>query len=82
MRQYDRPSELSRKSPSPFSIPLKADAANNMCGRDGFNIHGDFIATPGDSSKGSIVLTRPDRERIIGSGINNLLVVDVILNAR
>jgi hypothetical protein len=62
--------------PSPFSLPLDPAPANEMCGRSGFLVHGDSIAHPGTASQGCIILSRPIREAIAASGINQLVVVD------
>ncbi|MDO9710743.1 tlde1 domain-containing protein [Paracraurococcus lichenis] len=65
-----------RPGPSPFSLPLTPDPANDMCGRSAFLIHGDSIARPGTASHGCIILDRAARERIAASGIDRLVVVD------
>jgi hypothetical protein len=64
--------------PSPYSLPLTPDPANDMCGRSGFLIHGDSISHPGDASDGCIILTRPEREAIVKTGLKLLIVVDTI----
>jgi hypothetical protein len=62
--------------PSPFSLRLTPDPANEMCGRDGFLIHGDSIADPGTASHGCIILARPIREQINASAVKILAVVE------
>jgi type VI secretion system (T6SS) effector TldE1-like protein len=62
--------------PSPLSLRLTPDAANDMCGRDGFLIHGDSIAEPGTASHGCIILNRLQREQIAASPIKLLRVVE------
>jgi hypothetical protein len=62
--------------PSPFSLRLTPDPANEMCGRGSFLIHGDSIAHPGTASHGCIILNRPNREQINGSDVKLLVVVD------
>ena len=62
--------------PSPLSLPLKPVDESVMCGRSRFYIHGDSIAAPGRGSHGCIILARPDRERIVASGLSDLTVVD------
>jgi hypothetical protein len=64
--------------PSPFSLRLTPDPANDMCGRDGLLIHGDSIADPGTASHGCIILDRTVRERIAASPIKLLRVVERI----
>ena len=62
--------------PSPFSLRLTPDPANDMCGRDGFLIHGDSIADPGTASNGCIILSRAQREQIWASPTKLLRVVE------
>jgi hypothetical protein len=64
--------------PSPYSLRLTPDSSNDMCGRSGFLIHGDSVAHPGDASDGCIILNRPERERIVATGLKTLIVVDRI----
>jgi type VI secretion system (T6SS) effector TldE1-like protein len=64
--------------PSPYSLRLTPDPANDMCGRSGFLIHGDSIAHPGDASDGCIILTRPEREAIVKTGLTLLIVVEAV----
>ena len=65
--------------PSPFSLRLTPDPANDMCGRDGFLIHGDSIAHPGTASQGCIILNRLQREHIAASPVKLLRVVERIV---
>jgi hypothetical protein len=64
--------------PSPYSLPLTPDPSNDMCGRSGFLIHGDSISHPGNASDGCIILTRPEREAIVKTGLKLLIIVDAI----
>lgn len=59
----------------PFVLPLRAATANEMFGRSGFLIHGDSIASPGNASKGCIILSREIRETIWSSRVIALRVV-------
>lgn len=58
----------------PYVLPLAPNPVNNMFGREGFFIHGDSIASPGDASNGCLVLNRQWRTMIAQSN-DNLLVV-------
>jgi len=62
--------------PSPFSLRLTPDPANEMCGRGSFLIHGDSIADPGTASHGCIIMNRTIRERIDANPVKLLRVVD------
>jgi len=62
--------------PSPFSLQLTPDPANDMCGRGGFLIHGDSTADPGTASQGCIILNRSQREQIAANPIKLLRVVE------
>jgi hypothetical protein len=64
--------------PSPYSLRLTPDPANDMCGRSDFLIHGDSISHPRNASEGCIILKRPEREAIVTSGVKLLCVVDHI----
>ncbi|TAM80930.1 MAG: DUF2778 domain-containing protein [Acidobacteria bacterium] len=60
----------------PVSMPLDPVPGTNMEGRDSFWIHGDNGSNSRfSSSEGCIVLSRPSRETVTGSGISNLIVV-------
>jgi type VI secretion system (T6SS) effector TldE1-like protein len=61
----------------PFALPLTPDPSNEMFGRADFFIHGDEIAHPGQhlASDGCIILDRPTRQTIWGSGDTLLQVV-------
>ena len=50
------------------------DGANTF-GRSGFLIHGDSIEHPGTASHGCIILPRPIRDQIAGSGDHQIQVV-------
>jgi hypothetical protein len=65
--------------PSPFSLRLTPDPTNDMCGRDGFLIHGDSIADPGTASHGCIILARAEREQIWASPTKLLRVVEKLV---
>ena len=63
--------------PSPFTLSLTPDPANDMCGRSGFLIHGDSVQLPGWASQGCIVIADPlIRKKIAESGIDQLSVVE------
>jgi hypothetical protein len=49
-----------------------------MCDRSGFLIHGDSFSHPGDASDGCIILSRPEREAIVRTGIKLLYVTDTL----
>lgn len=66
--------------PSPYSLRLTPDPGNDMCGRRGFLIHGDSVSHPGDASDGCIILSRPEREAIVKTGLKLLFVTDCISN--
>lgn len=59
----------------PYVLRLTPDAANDMCGRAGFLIHGDSVVHPGTASEGCIILGRAIREKIWDSGDHDLEVV-------
>lgn len=48
---------------------------NQMCGRDGFMIHGDSAAHPREASDGCIILNLPYR-KIIDASSDKVLVVE------
>jgi hypothetical protein len=48
--------------------------SNNMCGRDGFMIHGDSAKHPGEASDGCIIVDLPGRKAIAASGDHSLTV--------
>ena len=52
----------------PYSMHLVPDADNEMYGRWGFLIHGDNATMDHTASHGCIILTRPVREAIWGTG--------------
>ena len=58
----------------PYVLRLTPDAANDMCGRAGFLIHGDSVVRPGTASEGCIILPRAVRENIWHSGDTELEV--------
>ena len=59
-----------------YCLRLSPDAANEMCGRDGFLIHGDRIDAPGQflASDGCIIMARSVRVFIAQSGDKELWV--------
>lgn len=63
------------KTHGPYVLHLTPDAANDMCGRAGFLIHGDSVVHPGTASEGCIILPRSIREKIWLSGDTTLEVV-------
>lgn len=67
-----RPITLHPKAGT-FVLRLTPYADNNMCGREGFLIHGDNA--DGTASNGCIVLARQFRENIAKSGDNELVVI-------
>lgn len=48
---------------------------NQMCGRDGFMIHGNSVAHPLDASDGCIILNLSER-KIINDSTDKILVVE------
>jgi hypothetical protein len=48
---------------------------NSMCGRDGFMIHGDSAAHPGEASDGCIILNLTSR-KVIAASSDKILVVE------
>lgn len=59
----------------PYVLRLTPYAANNMCGRAGFLIHGDSVVHPGTASEGCIIMPRAIREKVWDSGDRDLIVV-------
>ena len=59
----------------PASMRLIPSPNNQMFGRAGFLIHGGYASGAQTASEGCIVLTRPERNALGGSGINDLQVV-------
>ena len=58
-----------------YVLRLTADSSNNMCGRDGFLIHGDSGSRPGEASNGCIVVLLNHRIEIHTSK-DRVLVVE------
>ncbi|EOW6741402.1 hypothetical protein ACOZ0W_000484 [Cronobacter dublinensis] len=54
---------------------LLKDPLNDMCGRDGFMIHGESTAHPGEASDGCIILSLTNR-KIIAASDDKILVVE------
>lgn len=59
----------------PFAIPL-TPSMHNALGRTHFLIHGDSLKSPGDASKGCIILPRAIRELIHARNCRLLLVIE------
>lgn len=59
-----------------YTLRLTPAASNQMCGRDGFMIHGDSARHPGEASDGCIILNIDGREIIASSHDNSLTVID------
>jgi hypothetical protein len=59
----------------PVVMRLLPATTTETFGRDGFMIHGDSIAHPGEASEGCIILPRPARLAIAQSGDHALEVV-------
>ncbi|MCT4711319.1 DUF2778 domain-containing protein [Enterobacteriaceae bacterium H11S18] len=57
-----------------WTLRLTPDTSNNMCGRDGFLIHGGSSAHPGGASNGCIIATLPQRKAITASHDHILIV--------
>lgn len=57
-----------------YVLRLTADSSNNMCGRDGFLIHGDSKKNPGTASSGCIITSISDRITIHTSNDKILIV--------
>lgn len=57
-----------------YSLRLIPDAANSMCGRSAFLIHGDSNANPGKASNGCIIASFNARKAIWNSGDRTLVV--------
>lgn len=58
----------------PHVLPL-VPVGHNALGRTDFQIHGDSRSNPGSASNGCIIMGRSIREKIWGSGIRKLIVV-------
>lgn len=61
-------------SHGPYVMRLAPNDTTDTFGRSGFLIHGDSLQHPGEASEGCIILSRPLREAIWGSGDYNLTV--------
>lgn len=59
-----------------WTMRLTPFAENQMCGRDGFMIHGDNSSGLGDASDGCIILNLPYRKKIAASSDKILVVED------
>lgn len=60
----------------PFVIDLEPDAENKMFRRGNFQIHGDSIKSPGNASKGCIIMPRWVRETVSESVCKTLRVIE------
>lgn len=58
----------------PFTLRLVPAAANHMCDREGFMIHGDSTTEPGQASQGCIILPLQIRKKIWDSNDRDLRV--------
>lgn len=58
-----------------FTLRLESDKSNNMCGRNGFLIHGESRDHPGEASNGCIVL-EPDFRKAIWNSMDKELIVE------
>lgn len=59
-----------------WTMRLTPYIENQMCGRDGFMIHGDSSAHPGEASDGCIILKLPFRKIVAASSDKTLVVED------
>ncbi|MEX0495226.1 tlde1 domain-containing protein [Raoultella terrigena] len=59
-----------------WTMRLTPYIENQMCGRDGFMIHGDSSAHPGEASDGCIILKLPYRKIVAASSDKTLVVED------
>jgi hypothetical protein len=57
-----------------YTLRLKPDTHNEMCGRAGFLIHGDSRRQPGEASNGCIVLALNYRKNIWDSKDKEVIV--------
>lgn len=67
---------FSSSTHGPYAMQLIPDPANEMHGRSGFLMHGDSLEHPGCASEGCIIMGRPTREQVWGSGDHVLTVVE------
>ncbi|ELY2495979.1 DUF2778 domain-containing protein [Cronobacter muytjensii] len=58
-----------------WTMRLTPYTENDMCGRDGFMIHGESTAHPGEASDGCIILSLTNR-KIIAASDDKILVVE------
>lgn len=66
----------------PYALFLDPDKHNEMYGRGDFWAHGRSRRRPLDSSKGCIILDRPQRELIWTSGDTALVVIPCLMMIR
>jgi hypothetical protein len=59
----------------PYTMNLIPNENNNMFGREDFRIHGAAFENPELSSEGCIIMPRPTREAIWGSGDHTVEVI-------
>lgn len=64
------------KNVGPYAIVLEPETGTDTKGRSAFRIHGDSIKSPGNASKGCIILPRRIREQMWGSGDKALTVIE------
>lgn len=58
----------------PFVLHLTPKPGTETFNRSGFLIHGDSVAHPGEASLGCIIMPRPVRMSVWGSGDRDLVV--------
>jgi hypothetical protein len=71
---YTMEEVLEQSHLGPFAIRLVPDAANVMCGRSGFFIHGDTTPS-GNASEGCIIMPRAVREAMWASADHRIAVL-------
>lgn len=72
--KYTIGNPFQHKTAGKYVLRLTAASSNNMCGRDGFLIHGDSIKEPGTASNGCIITSLTNRIAIHASKDTNLIV--------
>lgn len=71
---YTIGSPFQHRTAGKYVLRLTPNSSNNMCGRDGFLIHGDSKKMPGTASNGCIITTLVNRIAIHTSKDRNLIV--------
>lgn len=72
--RYQIGSPFDSETHGPVVMRLTPCDGTETFGRDGFLIHGDSVSRPGGASHGCIILPRPERLAIAGSGDTDLEV--------